>query len=160
MDHRKPLATEELDEPIDDARRTRGGRDVVTGTPQVGGVEAEAEPIRSDPTPSTIVASCSMLEPIMSPPPDEFSSTRRTSAGDSARTARIFSTISRVPASVPTPRCDPMCVFTRVAPYDGARCISTMSPFWERDANGSTEAARLIRYEAWMLTGARPASAQ
>ena len=74
--------------------------------------------MRSDsvPTPSRIRASSSTDEPSMSPPPDEFSSTRRTSGGDDASTAPTFSTIRLRPVAAPTPRCEPMWVFTIVAP--------------------------------------------
>jgi hypothetical protein len=44
-------------------------------------------------------ASSSMLEPMLSPPPDEFSSTRRTPDGASATIAATFSHSRLRPAS-------------------------------------------------------------
>ncbi len=63
------------------------------------------------------------------------------------------------PASAPTPRCEPMWVFTMVAPYDGARCISITNPSRDREAKGSAVPARLMRYEAWMAITSSPSRA-
>ena len=77
---------------------------------------ASRSEFRVSPTPSRISASSSIVDPMRSPPPAEFSSTSRTPGGVLSRTARTFSTIRRVPPPAPEPRCEPMCTFTNRAP--------------------------------------------
>jgi hypothetical protein len=101
MDERQPLEADELGEACDRVERAACGPDVVARAPQVGRVQAERQAIGpgvEGDGPDAVEDGGQLLDPRAEP------------------IAATFSTILRRPASRPLPRCDPMCVFTRVAP--------------------------------------------
>ena len=83
MDHRQTRDADELVESIQHGPHAVRGSHVVAGTPQVGRVEAERQPIRSRRRADALEDGRQLLEPrpSRSPPPDEFSRSSRTDGG-------------------------------------------------------------------------------